>query len=469
MARARDQYYIVLPGLRTAAQRTERKYRAPIAQNGPDRLISIFAEGTFEEQILELANYLARALPEDGRAAYIQPFQESLASAESQKPIDEDEERRRKVFGSVLAEVKGLGDGSEKEIEGFFNLLFSHFITFFPHDAPDTRTHLDSLLSAISSSPDHSSAKYRILSNLFNAIPRQSSLRLPVYKTLLELASANDELDILGIDQTEVDKWLSEWDVSSEDKSAFLKLLVDAFLKAEQPTTSFQYQLSYVRSLPPSSAQSAAVDAIAAALRLPSYFDFDSLFRLDAVVAAKDHELFALLQIFLNDGLPQYQAWAQSHAGALAKYELESSQLERKIRLLTLATLGFQNIGRDLPYSVIASALQIEHSKVESWVIDVIRAGLLSGKLSQTAQTLHVTRATARAFEREQWELLEKRLQAWKAGLASVLETVSASRKKVGASAAPGASAGAGAETSTNASAPAGIETPAAAAQAAVA
>ena len=62
------------------------------------------------------------------------------------------------------------------------------------------------------------------------------------------------------------------------------------------------------------------MDAVAAALRLPSYFNFDSLFRLDAVVAAKDHELFALLQIFLNDGLAQYKAWADSHAGAFAKY-----------------------------------------------------------------------------------------------------------------------------------------------------
>ena len=62
------------------------------------------------------------------------------------------------------------------------------------------------------------------------------------------------------------------------------------------------------------------MDAVASALRLPSYFDFDSLFRLDAVVAAKDHELFSLLQIFLNDSLVEYQAWVQSHADALSKY-----------------------------------------------------------------------------------------------------------------------------------------------------
>jgi len=60
----------------------------------------------------------------------------------------------------------------------------------------------------------------------------------------------------------------------------------------------------------------------------------------------------------------------------------------------------------------------------------VIRTGLLSGKLSQTTQSLHVYRSSARAFEREQWEALEKRLVAWKAGLASVLEVVTSAQKR---------------------------------------
>lgn len=44
--------------------------------------------------------------------------------------------------------------------------------------------------------------------------------------------------------------------------------------------------------------------------------------------------------------------------------------LERKIRLLTLASLAAQNVGRDLPYAEIATALQIDETKVEVWVID---------------------------------------------------------------------------------------------------
>jgi translation initiation factor 3 subunit M len=60
----------------------------------------------------------------------------------------------------------------------------------------------------------------------------------------------------------------------------------------------------------------------------------------------------------------------------------------------------------------------------------VIRTGLLSAKLSQTTQSLRIYRSSARTFEREQWEALEKRLVAWKAGLASVLEVVTSAQKR---------------------------------------
>lgn len=97
-------------------------------------------------------------------------------------------------------------------------------------------------------------------------------------------------------------------------------------------------------------------------------------------------------------------------------------------------------------------------SEVERWVIDgtrspslervfltllplAIRAGLLTGKLAQPAQTLRVTRATARAFGPQEWALLVKRLAGWRAGIAGVLEVVAAARRRndtVAAAVAPG-------------------------------
>ena len=87
-------------------------------------------------------------------------------------------------------------------------------------------------------------------------------------------------------------------------------------------TAAYEFVQLYARSLPSSSpeAREAAAQAISLALRLPTVFDFDPLFKLDAVVAAKDHELFPLLQIFLGGGLPEYRSWASSNAGAVEKY-----------------------------------------------------------------------------------------------------------------------------------------------------
>jgi translation initiation factor 3 subunit M len=229
-----------------------------------------------------------------------------------------------------------------------------------------------------------------------------------------------------------VENWLLEWDVALEEKSEFLKTVADAYAKYGQMDTSYKYTLSWVRSIPTSSpsARSAAIQAIQTALCLPSVFDFDPLFKLEAVLAVKDHELFNLLQIFLSDGLAEFNSWEAAHSDTLGKHDLDRSQLERKIRLLTLASLAFKHVGSDLPYSRIASVLQVEISEVENWVIDVIRSGLVSGKLSQTSQTLHITRSTARTFELEQWAALEKILVAWKSGLAEVLDVVAAARKK---------------------------------------
>ncbi len=53
----------------------------------------------------------------------------------------------------------------------------------------------------------------------------------------------------------------------------------------------------------------------------------------------------------------------------------------------------------------------------------------MSAKLSQTTQSIHIIRSNARTFERQQWEVLEKRLLAWKAGLAGVLDVVATARQ----------------------------------------
>lgn len=73
------------------------------------------------------------------------------------------------------------------------------------------------------------------LSNLFNTFPRTSSLRLSVYQRILALADSNENLDVLDLPASDVEKWLSEWEVSEAVKASFLKSITDAYTKAAQP------------------------------------------------------------------------------------------------------------------------------------------------------------------------------------------------------------------------------------------
>jgi translation initiation factor 3 subunit M len=98
--------------------------------------VSVFAEGTFEEQvnhisrlneivlstslpqIQELVNYIVRNRSEEERAAFIRPFQDALKTEDGQKPLEKDEERRRKILSMVLSQVKVLGEGTDKGMLG---------------------------------------------------------------------------------------------------------------------------------------------------------------------------------------------------------------------------------------------------------------------------------------------------------------------------------------------------------------
>ncbi|KAG6373798.1 hypothetical protein JVT61DRAFT_5943 [Boletus reticuloceps] len=399
----------------------------------PSDSVSVFAEGTFQEQLQELFEYTARGIPDEERTALSQSLQDVVQSDSENASLDDD--RRRTAFELVLKNTKVVGQGTDQEIEGFFNLLYAHLLTLWQVDSSEMRQHILYLLNVISSSPTNSlHIKYRILSNLFNAVPRSSGLRSPISTALFQIASANGDFEVLALKKSDVEQWLKDWRVSDEEKSQLLNTIIDSLMQVGKIDIAYEYRILLVHTIPSSTpeSRSAAIDTILAALRIPTVFDFDTLYNLDPIIAVRDHELFPLIQIFLKNGLPEYRTWVNDHSALLETYRLDSSQLERKIRLLAFSSLALDYIGRDLPYAMIASTLKIDTSEVEKWTIDVIRAGLISGKLSQTSQNLHVYKSSARTFDREQWEALEKRLLAWKAGLASVIEIVAQAQRRGG-------------------------------------
>jgi translation initiation factor 3 subunit M len=181
-------------------------------------------------------------------------------------------------------------------------------------------------------------------------------------------------------------------------------------------------------------AQDLALRALRTALNYPSHFDFQDLISLDPIQALrKSHPIyFELLEIFNAENLDDYNDFNDEHDGWLeSQLGLDQSRLYRKMRLLTLASLAASIPTRALPYSKIASALQIPEQDVEMWVIDVIRAGLVEGKLSQQKQLFLIHRSTYRVFGEKQWIEVATRLETWRESLKGVLEVVKREREMV--------------------------------------
>ena len=202
---------------------------------------------------------------------------------------------------------------------------------------------------------------------------------------------------------------------------------------------SYQYILKALRTFDPKDkdvsseeAQTLSLRALKAALLSPTHYDFHDLTSLPAIQALSDsHPTYSeLLEIFSEKDLEDYNDFRDENESFLEEQELDNSKLHRKMRLLTMASLCASTNSKEIPYKLIAKALQIPSEDVEMWVIDVIRAGLVEGKLSQQKQMFLVHRTTYRVFGEKQWREVATRLEQWKESLRGIKEVISRERQQ---------------------------------------
>ena len=136
-----------------------------------------------------------------------------------------------------------------------------------------------------------------------------------------------------------------------------------------------------------------------------------------------------LLEIFSEKELEDYNDFRDENEDFIESSGLDNSKMHRKMRLLTMASVCASNNSREIEYKQIAKALQIPAEEVETWVIDVIRAGLVEGKLSQQKKVFLVHKTTYRVFGEKQWRELATRIENWKIALKSIKENISRERQ----------------------------------------
>jgi translation initiation factor 3 subunit M len=295
----------------------------------------------------------------------------------------------------------------------------------------------------ITSSTTHGSAlAVATLTTVFNVLPADSESRYHVFLAIVKVIrsrSSQQAFDAL-IPQLEanIESWTSAWQLDDEDVRNLYVSVADVAAASGDHDLSYKYNLRALETIAPAAASETEIrdlakKALSQALSSPTVTDFTPLTASDAIQALRksDSALFELLEVFSSDDYSAYADFLETNElSKLGFSESAEGVLSKKIRLLTLASIAASTPTRSVPYSTIASSLQISAEDVEMWVIDTIRAGLVEGKLSQLRQEFLVQRATYRVFGEKQWAEIQGRLMVWRRSLESVLQVVRSEREK---------------------------------------
>lgn len=255
---------------------------------------------------------------------------------------------------------------------------------------------------------------------------------------ILRVVRSSSSFEALKPQLKNIDSWVVQWETDEEDQRKLYLGIADVASEAGEDDQAYSYLLRSLRTftadeVTSDEARELSIRALKSALLHPSHYDFQDLTALDSIQALRksDPTHFELLEIFNADLLDDYNDFTDEHDGWVEEQGLDTSILYRKMRLLTLASLAASIQSRSLPYQHISRALQIPSEDVEMWVIDVIRAGLVEGKLSQLNQTFLIHRSTYRVFGEKQWTEVQGRLDTWRSSLEGVLAVVRQEREKV--------------------------------------
>ncbi|KAI8603129.1 hypothetical protein EDD21DRAFT_370018 [Dissophora ornata] len=380
----------------------------------------IFIDAPVQNQVAELATYISslRGDEQETLVKEVAPLVEANKVSEATKVL--------------VRESKALLEAPEKEFEPAYNLLVAIALIDAEKDI------LEQILKTLISEPNQKTPiKFKVLSNVFNTLPANSPLRLSVFTAIVDLAVASDDMDLVLPQLQYVPSWIGEWGVSVEAERTLLLTLSDRLKESGNQYQSLEFLIKYLTTFNGASEldgqKAHATRAIVESVALPEVLTFENLLKIDAVQHLKSEKAYELLSVFMSGNVQDYRALLVKNSGLIKELGLDEEETLRKIRLLSLASLGSENLSRELSYQQIAKALEIEESEVEMWVIDVIRAGLVEAKLNQVSKVVVISRSIYRTFGTAQWQQLSHRLNGWKQSLSEILQVIANAKLTTGA------------------------------------
>eukprot|EP00485_Elphidium_margaritaceum_P003655 CAMPEP_0202699476 /NCGR_PEP_ID=MMETSP1385-20130828/12711_1 /ASSEMBLY_ACC=CAM_ASM_000861 /TAXON_ID=933848 /ORGANISM="Elphidium margaritaceum" /LENGTH=471 /DNA_ID=CAMNT_0049356437 /DNA_START=48 /DNA_END=1463 /DNA_ORIENTATION=- len=349
-------------------------------------------------------------------------------------------------------------------IEFAFNVTFSFLLIESNDDgnAYKADANIDKLSVLLSSQREEfSRLNLKLLCLLFNTLPAKHEKRPLVMQRLLDLGqttkSAITQELFRGRLQC-VQEWIeNDWArpqyLTIEGKRNLFHSASAVAAKCGETALYENYVIQYLKLFDADRDETAINDAVLneAALAVKAAISSDEfntenvmeLAQCDVIgkvlsQSAKHAALYKLLDILYQGELADFEAfYAQNGKLFTAAANDEDSAeclglnheiLYRKMRLLTLCSFGSHAArdGQTYSFAKLMDALMAKtQNELEAIVIDAITEKLLFATIDYETETVNITRAKQRTFDRNSWKDLAQKLSFWRQNTNTVLQIVS--------------------------------------------
>jgi len=321
----------------------------------------------------------------------------------------------------------------EKDVEGFFLVVCSQLKKLGVEAVHQLTPKL--LAVVTQSTEDKVLLRLRILNNMYNILDVSPSDRYEIFAAAMKFALTTRNSELFVPHFKDIEKRIKEWGIDSNQTRDLYKKIRDIYKDCNKSAQAYDWTVKLLLTFDDKENEHVAKEAAGAALdaiKSPDLFVFDKLLDIPAVKRLEDNNAFAtiyqLLRIFISENLDTFKAFADSHADVLKSVGLDRDGCTRKMRLLSLASLGAAN--REIAYSLLAKTLHIDEAEVESWVITGISEGILEAKMDQLKRIVIVTRCIQRVFTKAQWKQVADNLDVWKNNVQLLLQIIQNNKTK---------------------------------------
>lgn len=310
-----------------------------------------------------------------------------------------------------------------KDVEEYFVILISMLQQEFK-SVEELNSAIDNFIKTIKNYSVFPELRLKVLQLLYNSFNENFSFRFPTFIAILQFSSQNNLFHHILPYVKFVDQWIKQWDINVSEKRQIYLIIANELKKLKKDHDSFNHLKKHIYYFQRESTEilshpktvQASVSLIVDAINLNNNIYFHEILSMDAIQNLrniKEHaDIYELLIIFYKDGIKEFLAFKNTHGlDFFKKYDINLSVCEDKMYLLSIISLFKDTKIQSI--NSISEQLNITPLKIEQILVSAIGNGVISAKINQVEQTIHMNNTVFRHFDESQWYLLNEQVDKY--------------------------------------------------------